>query len=69
MFDLTHLIVYAAIAALCYLLGVLGGRRSSKANRYADMLDAKARQLEGEVLELRARLRQKQAESEGNGPA
>ncbi|MGH8075632.1 MAG: hypothetical protein ACREO4_16400 [Lysobacter sp.] len=69
MFSLTHLIVYACIAILFYLLGVLGGRRSKKANAYADQLDAKARQLESEVLDLRARLRQKQADREGNGQA
>lgn len=69
MFDLTHLIVYAAIAVLFYLLGVLGGRRSKKANAYADMLDAKARKLEAEVMDLRARLRQRQADREGNGAA
>jgi hypothetical protein len=62
MFSLTHLIVYAAIAVLFYLLGVLGGRRSAKANAYADQLYAYGKRLEAEVAELRARQREGSAE-------
>lgn len=65
MFDLTHLFVYGAIAVLFYLLGVLGGRRSAKANAYADQLLAYGRRLEREIDDLRAR----HGDKEGGGQA
>jgi len=65
MFDLTHLIIYAVIAILSYLLGVLGGRRSKTANAYADQLYAHGKRLEAELDELRERVRNR----EGSGPA
>lgn len=51
MFSLTHLIVYACIAILFYLLGVLGARRSTKANAYADELYVRAKAAEGKLRE------------------
>lgn len=51
MFDFMHLAVYTAIAILFYLLGVLGARRSKKANAYADALYMRAKAAEAKLRE------------------